>query len=259
MAKDLFSNHLRDLMPEHMSAASVLEWLERPPTELGWLLVPTPLSFGAADATPNFLLRLFEHGADTEGWELLWPRLLSHPLVNASLEGQWERFVLPGAFRAARLCARPLLEHWANNPKDDRPIRLEISPDPAQPEHLPEWLWSLLHGYPETSVDAIAEALSLASQHGWLLPHQPIRLKNREEPLPLAFFLATFPGRQGKRFDADDLAYVNRVLGAFGNSAWELPEISRWLSDPLMDTHYVNWLEQGLRSGVLLGRSLPAG
>ena len=71
MAQDLFSDYLREWMPDRLSAASVLEWLERPATDLSWLLVHTPLSFGASDATPNVLLRLFEHGADSEGWDLL--------------------------------------------------------------------------------------------------------------------------------------------------------------------------------------------
>lgn len=259
MAQDLFSDYLREWMPDRLSAASVLEWLERPDTDLSWLLVHTPLSFGASDATPNVLLRLFEHGADSEGWDLVWPRLLTHPLISAYLEGRWERFVLPGAFRAAEKCARPLLEYWALTPQDARQVQLETSPDPAQPGHLPEWLSELLNGYPATPVEAIVQALRLASAHGWILPHQPIQFAGHDDTVPLAFFLATYPGSRGQRFTPGDQAYVDQVLGVFADQPWELPEISGWLRNPAAEPHEVAWLEQGLRSGVLMGRTLPPG
>ncbi len=259
MTRDLFSDYLREHMPDRLSAESVLEWLERPHTDLSWLLVHTPLAFGAADATPNVLLRLFDRGADTEGWEELWPQLLTHPLINAYLDGRWERWVLPGVFQAPERCARPLLEYWAKTPHDARPVQMETSPDPAQPNHLPEWLWSLLKAYPKLPTGVVVDALKLAAEHGWILPGQPMALTAPPVSVPLVFFLATFPGCQGHRLQADGVEFVGRVLGAFAEHPWQLPEISRWLSDPAVDPHYVTWLEQGLRSGVLLGRSLPAG
>lgn len=133
MAQDLFSDYLREWMPDRLSAASVLEWFERPDTDLSWLLVHTPLSFGASDATPNVLLRLFEHGADSE-----------------------------------------------------------------------------FTGHAAT--------------------------------VPLAFFLATYPGRLVQRITPGGQAYVDRVLGVFAHQAWDLPEISSWLRNPVLKpTRRLGW------------------
>lgn len=244
-------------MPQRLTAEAVLEWLDLPHTDLGWLLAPTPVSGDQWSEPGNYLMRLFKHGADSEGWDLLWPKLLHHPLVNAFLETQWEGVVLPWVFTAPGKCARPLLDYWASHPQDTRPVRLETSPDPAVAEHLPVWLVSLLHAQPPTTLDTIIEALDLAATHGWLIPHQPVQLKDWPQSLPMAFYLATYPGRHGARMRPGSRDYVERVLGVFERDSWQLPEISDWLSHPHTNHNYATWLEQGLRSGFLLGRKLP--